>query len=150
MRIFALLDEGCDIICHTEAWARHADQALKRQGQALGALTGEARTYKGLGGAQSIGSRVIPWGNGPGQRTTHCWSGQEQRQCHQRLLHAVVVAGPRDTRVCQICSPWYVLPIRFDVCIQIYNVSGSALRAACINEFPDQREPDREAGSPKS
>ena len=64
-RVFALLDEGCNASCHSEAWMKHAITAFLQAGshKPVSELdTTFKRNYKGIGDKQSLGRRAIPWG----------------------------------------------------------------------------------------
>ena len=64
-RVFALLDEGCNMSCHGKGWIEHALRAFKRAGphKPVSELdTTNVKSYKGIGTSKSLGSRTIPWG----------------------------------------------------------------------------------------
>eukprot|EP00972_Heterocapsa_arctica_P071490 10561259-Heterocapsa_arctica.AAC.1 len=62
IRLFVILDKGCNSTCHTRAWAQKPKIVLKQKDNEYSELTGVTRNYKGLGGARSHGRRNMPWG----------------------------------------------------------------------------------------
>ena len=54
LRVFAVLDDGCNRTCHTPAFFDHMRALLESEGKELSPLVGEARHYTGIGGCRSI------------------------------------------------------------------------------------------------
>ena len=54
---FALLDDGCNRICHAPARVCHADAVL---GQDMGPMFPHQRLYKDLGNVRTVGKRRVP------------------------------------------------------------------------------------------
>ena len=151
-RVFALLDEGCNSSCHSEAWIRHAKAAFERVGshKPVSELDRtNIRSYKGIGDKRSLGSRTIPWGimyeklaedgsvSAQGTIRSNEMSGETPLLIS---LHAQSTLGfIKDVQAgtCELrhktgkgTDEYEKIPIR------LYNLKGSGLRAICISDFP--------------
>ena len=61
-RVFALLDDGCNCICHTSIWAWKAQYGFNRVSKEFGELvtTNAIPKYKGIGSVKGVGKRYFP------------------------------------------------------------------------------------------
>ena len=139
-RVFAVLDDGCNRTCHTQAFIDHIRAVLESEGKELSPLVGEARHYTGIGGCRATGRRRIPFGLALPDGSSVRAELKSNELCigKQRIMLLSIKAQAtlglvKDTRAgtCFLKDYGQYAPL--------YEVVGSDLRCVCISDWQADR-----------